>query len=277
MLKILLISLAVIAILAVAVRAIESRFAFFPSPGETTTPGDFGIRFERVSLSADGGATLRGWSMSHPAPRARILYFHGNGGNLSVWAPILAGIHRRGYAVHAFDYRGYGASTGRPSEQGLYRDVEAAAAWPWETEATGAPLIYWGRSLGTTMAAYAATRRPPDGLILESGFADARSLLRDSPPMAFLSLFSSYRFPTAGWLETVRSPALVLHGDRDGVIPFAAGRTLFERIAGPKQFVTIKGGDHNDASPPDPNAYWSAIDAFVKSLLPGRVPPSPPR
>jgi len=276
LLKLLLILLAVIAVLAVTVRAIESRFAFFPSPGETATPGDFGIRFERVSLSADGGVTLRGWSMPHPAPRARILYFHGNGGNLSVWAPILAGIHRRGYALHAVDYRGYGASTGRPSEQGLYRDVEAAVAWPWETAAAGAPLIYWGRSLGTTMAAYAAARRQPDGLILESGFADARSLLRDSPPMAFLSLFSSYRFPTAGWLERVRSPALVLPGDRDGVIPFTAGRTLFDRIAGPRQFVTITGGDHNDAAPPDPAAYWAAIDAFVGSLANGS-PSSAPR
>jgi fermentation-respiration switch protein FrsA (DUF1100 family) len=267
--------IAVIVALALAVRAIESSFAFFPSSGETTTPDDFGIRFERASLSAEGGVTLRGWSMSHPAPRARILYFHGNGGNLSVWAPILAGIHRRGYELYAFDYRGYGASTGRPSEQGLYRDVEAAVEWARPTEAPRVPVIYWGRSLGTTMAAYAATRRPPDGLILESGFSDARSLLRASPPMAFLSLFSSYKFPTAGWLEKVRSPALVLHGDRDGVIPFAAGRALFDRITGPKQFVVIEGGDHNDAAPPDPKAYWSAIDGFIASLSRHDLPSSP--
>jgi fermentation-respiration switch protein FrsA (DUF1100 family) len=270
--KIIVVALGVIAVLAVMVRAIESRFAFFPSPGETTTPDDFGIPYERVSLSAAGDVALRGWLMPHASPRARILYFHGNGGNLSVWAPILAGIHRRGYAVHAFDYRGYGASTGRPSEQGLYRDVEAAVKWASEAEAPGpagaarVPLIYWGRSLGATMSAYAATRRPPDGLILESGFADARSLLRNSPPMAVLSLFSSYRFPTAGWLESVRSPVLVLHGDDDRVIPFAAGRALFDRIAGPKQFVTIKGGDHNDVAPPDPKAYWAAIDAFIAAL-----------
>jgi uncharacterized protein len=253
-------------VLAVTVRAIESSFAFFPAPGETTTPEDFGIRFERVTLTSSDGVTLRGWSMPQASPRARILYFHGNGGNLSVWAPILAGIHRRGYAIHAFDYRGYGASTGRPSEQGLYGDVEAAVEWPWGPEAAKAPIVYWGRSLGTTMAAYAAARRAPDAVILESGFADARSLLRDSPLMAFLGLFSSYRFPTAAWLEAVRSPVLVLHGDRDSVIPFAAGRTLFERIAGPKQFVTIEGGDHNDTEPPDSRFYWSAIDAFIASI-----------
>jgi hypothetical protein len=262
--KIILVALAAIALLAVMVRAIESRFAFFPSPGETTTPDEFGIAYQRVSLTAAGGVTLRGWSMPHPSPRARILYFHGNGGNLSVWAPILAGIHRRGYTLHAFDYRGYGASTGRPSERGLYRDVDAAVEWPWP--GPSAPLVYWGRSLGATMAAYAAAKRPPHGLILESGFTDARSLLRGSPPMAFLSLFSSYRFPTAGWLENVRCPVLVLHGDDDRVIPFAAGRALFDRIAGPKQFVVIRGGDHNDVAPPDAGAYWSAIDAFIASL-----------
>jgi len=263
--KIVVIALAAIAALAVIVRAIESRFAFFPSRGETTTPEDFGIGFERITLTASGGVTLRGWSMPHASPRARILYFHGNGGNLSVWAPILAGIHRRGYAVHAFDYRGYGESSGRPSEQGLYRDVDAALDWAWEGAAQ-APLVYWGRSLGTTMAAYAASKRAPAGVILESGFVDARSLLRASPPMALLSLFASYRFPTARWLDEVRVPVLVMHGDRDRVIPFANGQALFERIAAPKQFVTIRGADHNDAAPPDPQAYWTAIDAFAQRL-----------
>jgi fermentation-respiration switch protein FrsA (DUF1100 family) len=264
--KIVFIALAVIVALVIAVRALEPRVAFFPTAGETTTADDFGIRFERASLTTADGVALRGWSMPHSTPRARILYFHGNGGNLSVWAPILAGIHRRGYAIHAFDYRGYGASTGRPSEQGLYRDVDAAVEWAWAEGERRVPLVYWGRSLGATMAAYAARRRAPDGLILESGFADARSLLRGSPPMAILSLFSSYRFPTASWLEKVRSPVVVLHGDRDGVIPFTAGQALFDRITGPKQFVVIEGGDHNDLVPPDPKAYWDAIDAFVASL-----------
>jgi fermentation-respiration switch protein FrsA (DUF1100 family) len=254
-----------IGVLAAAVRALESRFAFFPSPGESTTPTDFGVAFETTSLTTADGVTLRGWSLPHASPRARIVYFHGNGGNLSMWAPILVAIHRQGYEVRAFDYRGYGASTGRPSERGLYKDVDAAVEWAWGAGAT-APIVYWGRSLGATMAAYAATRRPPDGLILESGFSDARSLLRASPPLAFLSLFSSYRFPTAKWLATVQRPVLVMHGDDDRVIPFAAGRALFERIAEPKQFVTIQGGDHNDAVPPDPKAYWAAVEAFIASL-----------
>jgi fermentation-respiration switch protein FrsA (DUF1100 family) len=260
------VALIVLVALAAAVRALESRFAFFPSVGESVTPANLGVPYEKALLTTADGVSLRGWSLPHPAPRALIVYFHGNGGNLSAWAPILVAINRQGYAVRAFVYRGYGASTGRPSERGLYKDVDAAVEWAWRAGGPNIPVVYWGRSLGTTMAAYAATSRSPDGLVLEAGFPDARVLMRSSPVMAFLGLFSSYRFPTAGWLTGVRSPVLVMHGDDDHVIPFTAGRALFDKIAGPKRFVTIKGGDHNDAVPPDPTAYWAAVNAFIASL-----------
>jgi fermentation-respiration switch protein FrsA (DUF1100 family) len=250
------------AILVALVRWLEPRFAFFPSPGEQRTPADHGAAFDAATLATADGEQLRAWTLTHPQPRARIVYFHGNGGNLSVWAPILAGVWRRGYEVRAIDYRGYGASSGRPTERGLYRDVDATVEWAHAAK-PGVPIIYWGRSLGSTMAAYGATRRRPDGLILESGFRDAWSLLRASPPMAFLSLFSSYRFPTAAFANAARCPVLVVHGDADGVIPFAAGRALFEAISEPKQFVELRGGDHNDLVPADASRYWSAIDDFI--------------
>jgi len=113
------------------------------------------------------------------------------------------------------------------------------------------------------MAAYAASIRPPDAVILEAGFPDARALARSVPPLAFLALFSSYRFPTAEILRQVPSPTLVMHGDADTVVPFALGRALFDRLGGAKEFVTIHGGDHNDVAPPDPRAYWGAVDAFI--------------
>ena len=177
---------------------------------------------------------------------------------------------RHGFSVLAIDYRGYGASTGRPSERGLYRDVDATLERAWTLFDGHAPVVYWGRSLGATMAAYAATVRAPQGLILESGFPDARAVIRSSPPLLLLSLFASYRFATARHLQSVDVPILVMHGDRDSVIPYALGRTLFEGIRGPKTFVTIAGGDHNDFAPVDPQAYWSAIEAFVQAL---RTPP----
>ena len=113
------------------------------------------------------------------------------------------------------------------------------------------------------MAAYAATVRKPDGVIIEAGFPDARSVVRSSPALAILSLFASYRFPAADFINQANVPVLQLHGDRDSVIPFELGRELFQRINGPKEFVVIPGGDHNDEAPRDAGAYWSAIDGFI--------------
>jgi fermentation-respiration switch protein FrsA (DUF1100 family) len=252
--------------LAILVRWIEPRLAFFPFPGEAETPRDFGVPYDAVTIETSDGERLRAWMMTPPPPqatRARIVYFHGNGGNLSNWSPILAGIVRRGYSVLAVDYRGYGLSTGRPTERGLYRDVDAVVARPWTEAENRLPLIYWGRSLGGAMAAYAATVRKPDGVIIEAGFPSARAAVRGSPVLAVLSLLASYRFPAGEYLNQANAPVLLLHGDRDSVIPFALGRELFEQVTAPKEFVVIPGGDHNDADPRDPKPYWAAIDRFI--------------
>jgi fermentation-respiration switch protein FrsA (DUF1100 family) len=254
---------------ALLVRFAESRLAFFPTVGETITPQHFDVVFQAVTIATADGERLHGWLMATPSPRAHVLYFHGNGGNLSVWAPVLTGLVRQGYAVFAFDYRGYGRSTGRPTEQGLYRDAEAAVTRFWADVPQDAPVVYWGRSLGGALATYAATVRAPSGIVLEASFPDVGTLVRSSPVMAVLGLFSTYRFPAARYLEHERvksTPVLVMHGDSDRVIPFELGRALYERVSGPKRFVTIQGGDHNDAVPADPTGYWNAVGTFVNGL-----------
>ena len=265
MLTVLLLLPAALIVLTALVRLLEPRFAFFPTAGESVTPREFGVDYESVTVRTRDGERLRSWSLTCPAARARIVYFHGNGGNLSVWAPIVAGIARRGYSVFAFDYRGYGVSTGRPTEQGMYRDVDAVVEQFWRDSSGGTPVVYWGRSLGVAMAAYAATVRAPDGLILESGFPDARSLIRTSPLLAFLALFSTYRFPCSEFLNRLGKPVpvLVMHGDDDHVVSITQGRALFDAIAAPKRFVTVRGGDHNDLAPSDPDTYWEALRRFT--------------
>ena len=254
------------------VRWLEPRFAFFPSVGESTTPSEFGVPFTAVTLPTRDGERLRAWLLKGTDSRALVVYFHGNGGNLSNWAPILSDLARHGFDVLAFDYRGYGVSTGRPTESGVYRDADAVLEHLSGANTGSLPVIYWGRSLGTAVAAYAASRRRPDGIILEAGFPDARAVVRSSPPLALLSVFSSYRFATAAWLKTAQTPGLVIHGDADQVIPFALGRALFDRMTGDKTFVAIPGGDHNDAKPADERAYWSAVDAFVAAIAARRRP-----
>jgi fermentation-respiration switch protein FrsA (DUF1100 family) len=260
--------LAVFGFLCAFVRFVEPRVAFFPTSGETVTPHDFGVEYEPLTTETRDGERLHGWAISESSVYAHILYFHGNGGNLSLWAPILTAIATHGYAVVAFDYRGYGLSMGHPTERGLYYDVEAVVERFQRGTPSGVPIIYWGRSLGVAMASYAATIREPDGLILESGFPDARSLLRDSPLLWVFAHLSSYRFSATEFLRCLRSPvpALVLHGDGDHIVPISQGRALFDAIAAPKRFVTLRGGDHNDLMPPDPETYWEALTEFTQSL-----------
>lgn len=262
----LFVALAVPLGLAVLARIIEPRLTFFPSRGQYATPSGAGIPFEAYTIQTADGAQLRAWFLPNRNARASVLFFHGNGGNLSAWLPVIAAIHAKGYAVTAFDYRGYGLSTGAPSESGLYQDVDAVLAWWTPRQQPGAPVVFWGRSLGTTFAAYAATKVRPAGLVLESGFPEGRSVIRDSPVLLVLSYFASYRLPTARYAQAAGCPILVMHGDADRVIPFANGRALYEAVREPKRFEIIRGGDHNDLEPADPVRYWSAVQEFVSTL-----------
>src|SRR5215213_3192848 len=249
----------------------EPRLMFFPSAGETRTPQTIGLEYQELGIRTADGETIAAWWMPHKAARADVVYFHGNGGNLSMWLPILAGVHASGLNVLAFDYRGYGRSTGSPTEQGLYRDAEAVVgelarlrqASAAVGDGTPRPIIYWGRSLGGPVAAHAARIASPDGLILESTFPDKVSVIRGHVLLRTLNLLASYRFETTAMLRGFAGPTLVMHGDADSVVPYAAGRELFNALAGPKRLVTLRGADHNDLFPAANRAYWEAVEQLV--------------
>jgi uncharacterized protein len=247
---------------------LEPRMAFFPFDGVQRTPAAYQLEFEDVEIVTADGETLHAWWLEAPEPRAQVIFWHGNGGNLALWLDVIAGMRRQEFSVLAVDYRGFGASTGRPSEQGLYRDADAALqVFEKRFRKTEVPLIHWGRSIGTPVAAYTASKVPPDALVLESPFADVLAIIGRNPVMRFLHLFSSYRFPTSRFLEHYDGPLLVIHGDADTIIPFRAGRRVFEEARGNrKTFVPIAGADHNDLHAANPVQYWRAIDAFVATI-----------
>lgn len=254
-------------VLAWLVGKAAPRLAFFPDTGEDVTPRSSGVEYEAQVIVTADRERLMLWRLPRPDARATVVYFHGNGGNLSMWCDVLVGLWRRRLEVVAIDYRGYGLSTGRPSEPGLYRDVDATLQFVHQSvRRPGIPLVYWGRSLGATMAAYAASRRPPDGVVLENGFPHMRAVLETNPVLWLLSWLSTYRFATADWMASVKQPALVIHGDRDSVIPYRLGQRLYSELQGPKKFVTIPGGDHNQGLPADPVVYWGAIETFVSEI-----------
>ena len=246
--------LAAVAILAFLVRRAEPRLVFFPTPGEFASPADAGLAFEAVTLSTSDGERLRAWWIPHEAPAAVVVYFHGNGGNLSVWLDILARVQRRGYSVFAVDYRGYGLSTGLPASR-------ASTATSTPSSVTSPSCLGRRARRSSTGAARsvrrwrrtAATRVAPDGVILEAGFPGARAVARQSPILQMLSWFATSRFPTAEFMRQVRVPALVIHGTRDSVIPYALGQELHASLPPGTPFLAIEGGDHNDLEPATPD------------------------
>lgn len=261
-----LLVLAIVAAVALmlVVNWVEPRLTFFPSPGEDDTPASRGLPHQVLDVRTADDERLTAWWLTHPAARADIIYFHGNGGNLSLWLDVGEALQRRGLNVLLFDYRGYGRSTGAPTEAGLRRDTNAVLeAYAGHLSAPHRPVIYWGRSIGSAFAAYAAERQPPAGLVLESAFANKRAVLRGAPLLRALDVLSWTDLSTVRWLRHWRGPTLVLHGDRDSVIPFALGQEVFAAIEGDKQFVRLAGHGHNDFFGPEAEAYWREVDGFV--------------
>lgn len=246
--------------------SLERYLVFLPSAGEDRNPGDAGIRYQPVTLTTSDDERLVLWQLEPDRPIADVVYFHGNGGNLSIWMPVLVTLHQLDLRVLAVDYRGYGRSTGVPSEEGLVRDAEAVVRYARGARTAGRPLVYWGRSLGGAIAAAATRAHAPDGVILESTFPDKASILRRQPVLRALNLFSTYRFSTLEALQGFDRPVLVMHGDRDSVIPYRLGRELFDRLDAPKRFVPIPGADHNDHFDHSNRTYWDPVVAFIEGL-----------
>jgi fermentation-respiration switch protein FrsA (DUF1100 family) len=260
-------------LLKVLVIWLEPRMAFYPLRGVQDTPAAMSLPFADLRIQTQDGETLHGWWLEHPQPRAQIVFWHGNGGNLSLWMDVIVGLRQRGFSVLAVDYRGYGLSTGTPSETGLYRDAAATVTeFARRLRQPGVPVVYWGRSIGCPVAASTLSVDRPAALVLESPMPDVRSLLRTNPVMWLLSFLSSYRFATSRFVASYEGPLLIIHGDRDSIVPFRAGRQVFEDArAARKVFVTIPGADHNDLHAVAPELYWRSIDEFVDGL---RTPPA---
>ena len=251
---------------------LEPRLTFFPVRGLHSNPSKVGIQFQEIALRTRDEQVVYAWLLEQPDTETEIVFFHGNGGNLSLWQDFLINIYHQPLTVLALDYRGYGKSTGSPTEKGLYLDTEALIQYFWEEiHHQDRKVVYWGRSLGGPIAAFAGTVRQPHGLILEASFSSIPSLLNHYPILKVMSLFSSYRFPTIEWLDSFSCPVLVLHGDQDRIVPLEQGQLLFEQIGSEeKHFYVIQGADHNNTQLVDPEQYWQRVNQFAASLSNGQ-------
>jgi len=230
----------------------QSRLVYYPHIGReiTTTPQAYGLGFESVEIHTEDGETLDAWWVpaadSRGPPRGTILFFHGNAGNISHRIDYLLMFNRLGYATLIVDYRGYGKSTGTPSEEGTYRD--AFAAWRWLTQKRGLrpdDIVFVGESLGGAVAGWLAVRHPPRALVLMSTFTSVPDLGAKIYPFIPVRLISRFSYDNRAYVRQIKVPLLIVHSREDDIIPFAHGRKIFEAANEPKQFLEMHGG-HND-------------------------------
>ncbi|MBI4401900.1 MAG: alpha/beta hydrolase [Nitrospirae bacterium] len=229
-----------------------------------------GLPLEDVWFQAADGTRLFGWYAESSATPAVLLWCHGNAGNIINRLDNLAELYRLGFSVFLFDYRGYGRSRGRPSEEGLYQDALAAYAYLTETRRIRPErLVLFGRSLGAAVAGEVASQRPVAGLILESPFPSVEAMARAHYFGLPLHWLLGARFDLADRLQHISVPILVVHGDRDEVVPLQLGKQVFDVAREPKSFYLVHGADHNNLYLIGGQPYFQRLKRFAEEVIRG--------
>ena len=262
-------AVAVVGALLRCSHVVDRSFIYFPSREIEATPGDVGLDFEDVRFQASDGVVLHGWFVAGGGD-ATLVWFHGNGGNIGHRVGnIRELVERLQISIFIFDYRGYGRSEGSTYEEGTYLDAESAITYVRSRgDVDPEKTIYFGRSLGCAVAAEMAIKYPPRALICESGFTSVRAMTKSVYPfLPGLQLLVTTKYDTLSKIAWVDVPVMVLHGDRDEIVPFSMSRELFDAAKGPKRFYTIEGAGHNDTYYIGGPAYFEALREFVNEVI----------
>ncbi len=250
----------------------QGSLVYRPSRQFLATPDQAEMEYEDVYLQTSDGVTLNGWFVPAESPKGTVLMLHGNGGNISHRIDTIAIFRNLGYNTMIIDYRGYGRSQGSISEQGTYRDAEAA--WKYlirKRKIDPNQIVLFGRSLGGAVAAWLAVEKHSAGLILESSFTSVPNRGAELYRFLPVRLLARINYDTLGRIDKLRCPLLVIHSRDDEIIPFHHGEQLFAAAKEPKRFQEISGG-HNDGFMTSENVYTDAIAEFLDSVK----PPPPP-
>ena len=241
----------------VMVYFVADRLMFHP---ETSAPWitDFPIK-----VTTPDGVTLPAVHLPNPQSAYTVLFSHGNAEDIRDVAMLLEQIHEAGFAVFAYDYRGYGTGDGMPSEENAYKDIDAAYAYlTGKLGVAPGRIVAYGRSVGGGPAVDLASRKPLAGLILESTFVTAFRVRTHFPILPF------DKFRNLDKIDGVRAPVLVMHGIDDDIIPVWHGRALFERAREPKLALWVEHAGHNDVPLVAGALYAETLRRFAALLAP---------
>jgi uncharacterized protein len=251
-------------IFVVGVRYMERKSLFFPMKQMSSSPADVGLAYEEVYLNTQDNKKIHGWFIPVEKKGDTILFSCGNAGNISHRLDKISIMNEMGFNVFIFGYRGYGKSEGSPSEQGLYRDIEAAYEHLVRGRAISPEeIILYGESIGGGVAIELATRTPVKALITEEAFTSVKDMASLAFPLIPHFVFSS-KFDNLEKVGRIECPKLIIHSIDDEIVPFSQGQSLFEAAREPKEFLGIRGG-HNTAFRDSMRDYKEGIISFVEA------------
>lgn len=250
------------------IRAALHSLLYFPSRAFLETPAEAGLAFRDLEIETDDGERLHGWWIGARKERlGHLLLCHGNAGNVGDRVLHASLFTAAGFDVMLFDYRGYGRSSGKPSEGGTYRDARAAhACLLTQPEVDSSRVIYFGESLGGAVALELALDLPPAGLVLLSTFTSVRDMGRAHYPFIPAALVPD-AYPSLRLISGLHAPLLVVHGERDEIVPLSQGRALFEAAPGAKRMRVLPGVGHNDLVPLAGDALAEEFTSWASEVI----------
>lgn len=240
--------------------AFEKRLVYFPGPPPTRTPRDAGLEYEEPVVRTRDGLTLSAWFLTAGEPRFAVLFCHGNAGSIEDRLVKARALLEHGASVLLFNYRGYGASPGKPDEAGTYLDAEAAFD-ALRARLPDVPIVMWGESLGGAVAIELAQRRAVAAVAVESTFTSVVDVGSHAYPWLPVRWLASLRYDNFAKIGALSVPVLVAHSPSDELVPFEQAKRLFAKAREPKTFLETTGG-HNAGGPLFEAACRAALRDF---------------
>ena len=243
---------------------LENSIIFHPDRGLDDKPSNWGLIYEDILFPTPDGQTLHGWFFPGSKSLPLLLFCHGNAGNICHRIENVSFLVKKGISVLLFDYRGYGQSTGKPSERGIY--IDGIAAYDYLTASKKfcpEEIAVFGRSLGGAVALEIALQRKVRCLIIESTFTSTRDMSKRMFPFFVFSPFLPHHYHNSRKIRKISVPKLIIHGKNDKIVPFAMGKKLFEQSTGTKEFLPIDGAGHNDTYIIAGEPYFDSLSHFI--------------
>lgn len=254
-------------ILGLVLYYMQPSFIYVPTRDVVYTPAEIGLAYEKLSIRTDDNISISAWYIPSEKARATVLFCHGNGGNIMHRLDTISILNEQNLNVLIFDYRGYGNSQGKPSEDGTYLD--ARAAWDWlvnEKKIKADSIIVFGRSLGSAVASWLASNVECKGLVTESAFTSFADIGTKFYPYMPVRWFARFSYKTINYVRNIDCPLLVIHSRDDEFVPFEFGLRIYEAGREPKEFLEIFG-KHNDGFLMSGDTYKQGLEQWITFVL----------